>query len=383
MNKKETIHIIDDELITPLGFGTEANLQKIKHKVSAIQQHFREEFSPIPFFASLFENEKINAEFLNLSTSTNFTKLEKALLLAVGRILERNQGLNLVKTILIISTTKGNVELLENANEKYIQQSKLFNLGKTIQRFFKFPNSPITVSNACISGGLAISVGKRLLEENTYENALIVGGDVISKFTLSGFNSLQALDNEICKPYAKDRKGINLGEGAASMLLSNKEKSSIKIVGEATANDANHISGPSRTGHGLVKAIENAIKEANISSEEIGLISAHGTATLYNDAMEAIAFERLKLQQKPLTSYKAFYGHTFGASALIESVLTVKSLQQNFILPSLNSEEIGVEPVLNVNQNFVEQKTRFGLKTASGFGGSNFAMLFENMDYGK
>ena len=381
MQQKPAVHIIDDEIIAPLGWGTSANLAHIKQRQTAIKKHkiSEENF----YYGALFEEEKLQQNFdqLSFSNAEDFTKLEKLFLLTVHHLLERNP-INLEETVLIISTTKGNVELLENVENSIPEKSKLYSLGKTIQKYFNFKNEPITLSNACISGGLGLSVGKRLLEEKAYKNALVLGGDVVSKFTRSGFQLLQAMDSEICKPYDKNRKGINLGEAAAGVLLSTEiQNSTIQIVGEATANDANHISGPSRTGEGLVKAISSALKEAHLEASAIDCISAHGTATLYNDAMEAQAFGRLNLQQKPLTSYKAYYGHTFGASALIESILSIKSLQQNLLFPSLGCDTIGVEPPLNIQQNLEEKKLKYALKTASGFGGCNFAMIFKNLMY--
>ena len=381
MQQKPAVHIIDDEIIAPLGWGTSANLAQIKQRQTAIKKHkiSAENF----YYAALFEEEKLQQNFdeLSFSKAEDFTKLEKLFLLTVHHLLERNP-INLEETVLIISTTKGNVELLEKAENSIPEKSKLYSLGKTIQKYFNLKNEPITLSNACISGGLGLSVGKRLLEENAYKYALVLGGDVVSKFTRSGFQLLQAMDSEVCKPYDKNRKGINLGEATAGVLLSTeKRNSTIQIVGEATANDANHISGPSRTGEGLVKAISSALNEAHLEASAIDCISAHGTATLYNDAMEAQAFGRLKLQQKPLTSYKAYYGHTFGASALIESILSIKSLQQNLLFPSLGCDEIGVEPALNIQQNLENKELKFALKTASGFGGCNFAMIFKNLKY--
>lgn len=381
MSQKPPVHIIDDEIIAPLGWGTSANLEQIKQQQTAIRKHDLD--ADNSFYAALFEEDLIQQKFRQLSffEAEVFTKLEKLLLLTVHQLIERNPSIDLEETILIISTTKGNVELLEASKNTTLEKVKLYSLGKTIQKYFNFKNNPITLSNACISGGLGLSVGKRLLEEKAYTHAIVLGGDVISDFTRSGFQLLQAMDTEICKPYDKNRKGINLGEAAAGVLLSTvKQDSSIQIVGEATANDANHISGPSRTGEGLVKAISAALKEAKLVPSAIDCLSAHGTATHYNDAMEAKAFERLNLQHKPLTSYKAYYGHTFGASALIESILSIKSLQQNVLFPSLGCKEIGVEPVLNIQQEWEEKKSRYALKTASGFGGCNFAMIFKNLN---
>ena len=227
MQQKPAVHIIDDEIIAPLGWGTSANLAQIKQRQTAIKNHkiSAENF----YYAALFKEEKLQQNFdeLSFSKAEYFTKLEKLFLLTVHHLLERNPSIHLEETVLIISTTKGNVELLEKAENSIPEKSKLYSLGKTIQKYFNLKNEPITLSNACISGGLGLSVGKRLLEENAYKYALVLGGDVVSKFTRSGFQLLQAMDSEICKPYDKKRKGINLGEATAGVLLSTEKQNSV------------------------------------------------------------------------------------------------------------------------------------------------------------
>ena len=135
-----------------------------------------------------------------------------------------------------------------------------------------------------------------------------------------------------------------MGEGAATMILSSDEKykTSIKVISGAVSNDANHISGPSRTGNELQHCISTAMNEAQLSPGNIDFISAHGTATIYNDEMEARAIASSKLENVPVNSLKGFYGHTLGAAGLIESIISVESLKQNIILPTKGFEEIGV-----------------------------------------
>jgi len=178
--------------------------------------------------------------------------------------------------------------------------------------YFGFTTEPIVVSNACVSGVLAVAVAKRMMQSGVYDDAFLVAGDEVSEFVLSGFNSFQAMSENPCKPYDKDRNGVTLGEAVAAVYISSDEskieKGTIKILGDGSVNDANHISGPSRTGEGLYRSIASALKEANVTSNQIDYLSAHGTATLYNDEMEAIAFNRLDLENVPVNSYKGFLG---------------------------------------------------------------------------
>ena len=234
------------------------------------------------------------------------------------------------------------------------------------------------VSNACISGLLAILVGMRLIKSGQYENAVIAGADVISKFVLSGFQSFQAISDEPCKPFDQARSGISLGEGAGTLILSSHKKyeGGIKVMGGSVNNDANHISGHSRTGEDIAVVINKALQEANISASEIDFISAHGTATLYNDEMEAKAITIAGLQSVPVNSLKGYYGHTLGAAGLIESIISIHSLKENLVLPTMGFKQPGVTKPLNICSALLHGTLQNCLKTASGFGGCNAAVVF-------
>ncbi len=234
------------------------------------------------------------------------------------------------------------------------------------------------VSNACISGVLAIITAMRLIRSGEFDTAVITGADVISKFVVSGFQSFQALSDEVCKPFDHKRDGLNLGEGAGTIILSaNKQFANhIKVLGGAVSNDANHISGPSRTGEELAGAINNALKDAGKHAEDIDFISAHGTATMYNDEMEATAITLAGLQNVPLNSLKGNYGHTLGAAGVIETVISLQSLTQGLLMPTTGYRENGVTNAVNVCTEMSATDAKTFLKTASGFGGCNGAVIF-------
>jgi 3-oxoacyl-[acyl-carrier-protein] synthase-1 len=375
----KNIYLLEDAIISPLGFSTEENLAAVKNERSGLKFHKNNRFRSEGFYAGIIENGLLTQAFLKIGEPEKFTKLEQMMLLAVSRVLEKNPDLNLSKTALIISTTKGNIDLLTKSpfseNRVYLSE-----LGNVIKDFFGFQLQPIVISNACISGGLALAVAKRFISAGKFNQAIVVGGDLVSEFVLSGFHSFQAMGTEPCRPFSKNRKGISLGEAAAAVLLSSKKPEDpniISLIGEASANDANHISGPSRTGEGLYKSIQNALREAQVSASEIDYLSAHGTATTYNDEMEAVAFNRSGLENVPMNSFKGYYGHTLGASALLESILTKHSLLNNELYTSLNLDEIGVSKPLNVIRVFEKKELRFAVKTASGFGGCNLALVLK------
>ncbi len=374
------VYITQTNCITPLGFDVQSNIEAIVRGDSGIQLHEDISLMPNTFYASIINDEKINNAFIKISADTKYTRLEKMIILALEPII-KNSGVELnSKTAFILSTTKGNVTALKNDSEESFNNAHLDVLAQNVAAFFGFKTQPIVVSNACVSGILAVSVAKRMIESELYDNAFVVAGDEVSEFVLSGFNAFQAMSDLPCKPYSKNRTGVSLGEATAAVLVSAEAgNAKIKIIGDSSINDANHISGPSRTGEGLFRSIQNAMKEAKINSDQIDYISAHGTATPFNDEMEAIALNRLGLQNVPINSLKGFYGHTLGASGLLETVIAIESANQNMLFESKGFDEIGVSELINVIQKNKEATIELLLKTASGFGGCNTAVIFEKV----
>ncbi|MGE8556080.1 MAG: beta-ketoacyl synthase N-terminal-like domain-containing protein [Chryseobacterium jejuense] len=383
---KKEIYITDYNCVTPLGFDVDSNWKALLAGKSGVALHKIIE-NQDAFYASVIDSEKLDEEFDRVFTQNDgvkFTRLEKMLLLSMKPLVEKH---TITKdSALILSTTKGNISLLKNQTELpegiYLSQ-----LAHKIADFFGFKTKSIVVSNACVSGVMAIAVAKNMIQAGKYKDAFVIAGDEISEFVISGFNSFQAIGSEPCKPYDKNRNGINIGEAAAAVYITNghsdeerisqNEKCRFKVLGDSAINDANHISGPSRTGDGLYGSIRNAMIEAHVSAEEINFISAHGTATLYNDEMESIAFSRMELQNIPLNSMKGYYGHCLGASGLLESIISMESALQNTLLPSKNFEEMGVSQPLNIIKENQSATVRYILKTASGFGGCNAAIVLE------
>lgn len=372
------VFITETSCITPIGFDVTTNIKNIISSISGIRLHQNTELMKAPFYASIVNNEELNAAFAKISPAENHTRLEKMMILALQPIVEK---LKLdERTGFILSTTKGNITALVNPSSANFKNAHLSQLAKNIADFFGFKTEPIVISNACVSGILAVSVAKRLIQSEMFDNVFIVAGDEVSEFVLSGFNSFQAMSDLPCKPYSKNRNGVSLGEAAAAVLVSsNKKNAKIKIIGDGSINDANHISGPSRTGEGLFRSIESALAEAKISTNQIDYISAHGTATSFNDEMEAIAFNRLGLENVSVNSLKGFYGHTLGASGLLETVIGIESVLESKLFISLGFDEIGVSQSITIIEKNEDKEINYFLKTASGFGGCNTAVLFEKV----
>jgi len=372
-----------NNIASSLGFNTLSNIENVSKGVSGIKKHDNKKLRETPFYASLVDINELNKAFEKLGSIEGYTRLEKLMIISLNDVVQASKIAVTKKTALIISTTKGNVDALDSESEFPNERAYLSELGKQIQHFFGFENEAIIISNACVSGILSISIAKRLIQNGVYENALIVSGDLVSEFILSGFNSFQAISEKPCKPFSKNRTGITIGEAAASVLVtSNKDfrsNDAVEILGDGSCNDANHISGPSRTGEGLFRSMQSAFKEANIQPETIDYISAHGTATPFNDEMEAIAMNRMELGNVPLNSLKGYYGHTLGASGLVETIVGMQSLYTNTLYTSLGFDELGVKQKINVIKKNESKKLAIFLKTASGFGGCNTAVLFKKI----
>ncbi|MGB6084010.1 beta-ketoacyl synthase N-terminal-like domain-containing protein [Moheibacter sp.] len=367
------IFISADSLITPFGIGSELAFEKIKSGESAVKKHSNPKLSQNEFYAALIqENEEW---FFGLNLDESFTRLEKLIILCLKNLLSDEIKWT-EKTLVVLSSTKGNISVLENPEFNFPNERALLtSLTRKIENYFELKNPVQIISNACISGALAIEFARRLLQSDSYENAIVIGADEVSKFILSGFESFQAVSDSVCKPFDRDRNGINLGEAIAAVYLTKiPTENSVKILGSGTFNDANHISGPSRTGEGLFRSIQKALENSEV---EIDFISAHGTATLYNDEMESIAFHRSGLSEIPANSLKACFGHTLGASGLLETILSIHSLKNNLLIPSLGFENQGTTYPINLIRNTEEKELKTFLKTASGFGGSNIASVFE------
>lgn len=376
------IYITDYNCVTPLGFDAQSNWNALLEGKSGIAPHKIID-NHSAFYASMVDTGSLQKEFNRVfdgihHDSSDFTRLEKMFLLSLKPLAERHAITE--ETAFILSTTKGNISLLKN-QDALPEGVYLSSLARKIADFFGFKTKPVVISNACVSGVMAIAVAKNMIRSGKYKDAFIIAGDEISEFVISGFNSFQAIGAGPCKPYDKDRNGINIGEAAAAMYvtseLNRNEKFRFKVSGDSAINDANHISGPSRTGDGLFASIRNAMAEAGVSAEEISFISAHGTATLYNDEMESIAFNRMDLQNVPLNSMKGYYGHCLGASGLLESIISMESSIHGTLIPSKNFKKTGISQPLNIITENRPAEIRYILKTASGFGGCNAAVVLE------
>ena len=368
------VYVVADNIYSPLGVDTLANMNALKQGLSGIQEHFSG-FSDEPYFAALFNR----SDKSNESSHTFFEQI----VLASARDARLDTDIDIAdsKTGFILSSTKGNISLIENLPDGSYPENRIsLNSSATvIAKSLGIISEPIVVSHACISGLLAMITGMRLIQWGTYNNIVISGGDLITTFIYSGFRSFQAISSKPCKPFDAARDCISLGESAATIILSATRKpGSVRLTGGSVSNDANHISGPSRTGEELWLAISRTLEQAGTGVKEIDFISTHGTATRYNDEMEAKAIHLASMEDVPANSLKGFYGHTLGTAGILESIITVHSMRENIILPTKGFTTPGTEKPVNIVKELQHKNLNKCLKTASGFGGCNAAILLEN-----
>ncbi len=310
-------------------------------------------------------------------TNKNEISFEKLMLLLLEGLDEKIDCsiLKSPSTCIILSSTKGD---LKQPFERALAAPLKF-----LATRYKNLSKPVVVSNACTSGVVAINLAADLIAKTHIENVIVIGIDQLADFITFGFQSLFALSSERCKPFDIDRNGINLGEAAACVVLSKNQHifktAKAMFIAGATANDANHISGPSRTGEGLFRSVRKTLAKARLNANQVDYISAHGTATTYNDEMEAIAFGRLGMEAIPINSMKGFYGHTLGAAGVLETAICMHSLATNHLFNSWGFSNIGTSVPLNIVTENKKHKLEVILKTASGFGGSNASLLLASI----
>jgi 3-oxoacyl-(acyl-carrier-protein) synthase len=239
------------------------------------------------------------------------------------------------------------------------------------------------ISNACVSGLVALMQGAKLIQRGAADAVFVVGVDHLSAFVVAGFTALKALDPEGCRPFDQNRHGLSPGEAGAAIVLARGDLMSapgLTLRGWGSSNDANHMTGPSRDGAGLSQAIRAALEVARLEPAQVDYVNAHGTGTPYNDAMESAALRAVfGAAIPPVSGIKGMLGHTLGAAGVIETVACVLALQEKFLpgTPRLQNIAEGF-PASLVSQPRLAPKLKHILKLNTGFGGVNGAILLSH-----
>jgi len=381
--------------ITSMGFSTAEHVERIKANQIGIRIYPGGNLYPTPVPLSLIDSQGLLDLFRKCLNKTNpdlqldsFTRSEMLHILSISDVL-KNSGVNITdsRTLIILATLKGNMDLIGGKNRPpAIEPDRvyLWKWSEFLGSFFNSSNKPVVVSNACVSGLLAIIIGSRLIKAGKYDHVIAAGGDILTEFAVSGFQSFQSLSPNPCKPFDAARDGLSLGEGCGSILLSRHHSlcgipEKIVVAGGSCTNDAHHISGPLRSGESFCVAIRRALEEASLDPPDIDYISAHGTGTDYYDETEAKALSLAGLERVPVNSFKGYFGHTLGAAGIIESALAIASMRNNKLFKSAGFENPGTSQPINILTDHAVKEVNHCLKTASGFGGCNTAVVFRKI----
>ena len=332
---------------------------------------------------------------LYLPQDNNFTRT--ALLgLVAAREAVKNSGISLdasIETGFISATSVGGMDKTElhlkdfssvKETQKYIASHHAGDSTQKIADILGINGFVTTVSTACSSAANAIMLGARMISSGQLDRVIVGGTDALSKFTINGFKTLMILSDEVCTPFDAGRKGLNLGEAAAYLVMESEHivktqnrKVLAYLTGFGNANDAFHQTASSETGEGAVLAMQKALHMSNLNPADIDYINAHGTATPNNDSSESVALTRVFGKHMPdFSSTKAFTGHTLAAAGAVEAVFSVMALQEQLVPPNLNFkskiQETGLEPVTVLKTKSIQHV----LSNSFGFGGNCSTMIF-------
>lgn len=339
-------------------------------------------------------NEQL-ADQLNLPIDNNFSRTALLGAIAAKQAVENAniKEINSYKSGLISATSVGGMDMTEKyyyeyfeneACRKYITSHDIGDNSQKIANCIGLKGLVTTISTACSSAANAIILGARLIQSGELDRVVVGGTDALAKFTINGFKTLMILSDDDNAPFDNNRKGLNLGEAAAFLVLESdkivkKENKKVLayVTGFGNANDAFHQTASSENGDGAFLAMNKAFKMAKIQPNEIDYINAHGTATPNNDLSEGRAIIRIFGENVPdFSSTKPFTGHTLAAAAGIEAVYSVLALQNNVVFPNLNfktnMEEFNLTPQLSLKQKEINHV----LSNSFGFGGNCSTLIF-------
>ncbi|MEG0188374.1 beta-ketoacyl-[acyl-carrier-protein] synthase family protein [Algoriella sp.] len=395
MDKK--VAITGMGIISAIGYNVEENLQSLLHQKHGLSrlQNFESIHKDQIFVGEIKQTNEELATFLNLSSDNNFTRTAMLGLVAVKEALNDAQitNVNEFRTGLISSTSVGGMDITEKyflnyedlpEKQKYISTHDSGTSSQQIAQEIGLQGFVSTISTACSSAANAIMYGARLIKSGKLDRVIVGGTDALSKFTINGFKSLMILSDEFNQPFDLNRKGLNLGEAAAYLVLESDEmvqKTNKKVIGHlagyGNANDAFHQTASSENGEGAYLAMKKAFDIGEIDPEKIDYINVHGTATNNNDLTEGRALLRIYENDLPkFSSTKPFTGHTLAAAAGVEAVFSLLSLQNNVIYPNLNFqlpiEELNIFPTTTLEKKDIQ----YVLSNSFGFGGNCSTLIF-------
>ncbi len=255
--------------------------------------------------------------------------------------------------------------------------------ARFLQRYLKTTGPAYTISTACSSSARALISACRMLKSGMCAAVLCGGADTLCRMPINGFNALELVSDELCAPFAQERKGITIGEGAGLMLLTTDQNtprtSKLSVVGYGESSDAYHVSAPEPEGKGAEAAMHMALTQAGLTPTDLGYVNLHGTASKMNDQAEATVMHRLCGPQTPCSSTKYLTGHTLGASGIVELCLCALTLERDLPLVPQDFSTNHLDPTLPefglITQKGQHLKRPYVMSNAFAFGGNNTSVI--------
>ncbi len=362
--------VVDYDIVTPYGVGVDALWQGLASGVSALRPCRTEglpDWPDIPVGMAPLADEA--------GSDSRLLRLLRRLFADAPAPPD---------SALLLATTTGEIDLLEQALLQEASALPPSALLPPLQRLTGARGAAAVWSSACASATAALAQAALLLEDGSAESVLVVGADGLSEFVLSGFSSLMALDRGGARPFDRDRAGLCVGEAAGYMLLMSAARAARagvagkgRLCAGAVANDANHMTGPSRDGSGLARAIRRALALDEGGSGPMAFVAAHGTGTVYNDAMEMKALRSVFPAPVPAFSIKGAIGHTMGNAGLAQAVVALEALRRGEIPPTVGLSRPDELAVGWVTAHGRPIRGDRALVVNAGFGGVNAAVTVQ------
>ncbi|MCB2208094.1 MAG: beta-ketoacyl-[acyl-carrier-protein] synthase family protein [Bacteroidetes bacterium] len=398
--KRETnrVFVSSMGIISSLGIGVQENLDGLIKGMSGI--------GPIKQLKTRLSSELIagevsysNEELIDISGMKSTRGVSRAALLGLIVAKEATKDVELhdpsIRTGIIVGTTADSMTHIElylkdflsnDSRNEFIESQDWGASTEIIANELGISGYQTTINTACSSAANAIMTGARMIKHNLLDRVLVGGTDALSKVMLNGFHALMIIDPEVCKPFDRDRKGLNLGEGAAFLLLESekltlKKNAICELSGYGNSNDAHHLTAQSPDGEGVAMAMELALSESGLNAKDISCINAHGTGSENNDLAEIRGIEKVFGNDAPsFSSTKPFTGHTLGSSGALEAVFSILSIQHQLIFPNLNFKRQMSETKLIPETTLIPSKSVHQvLSNSLGFGGNNTSLIFSKL----
>ncbi|MCE6992560.1 beta-ketoacyl-[acyl-carrier-protein] synthase family protein [Dyadobacter sp. CY323] len=381
-------------IISAIGENLAENHESLRNARTGISKatHFESHYATLlPFGECKISNDKLK-ETLGLESSPGYTRTCLLAIKAFTEAIEDAQlspdQLSSFDTVFISASTVGGMcltdQLYKDANlrsdgSEYLDAYGCASHALKIINRFRIRGFSDTVNTACSSSANAIMLGARLIRSGRAKRAIVGGVDSLAKYTVNGFNALKILSESACKPFDEERDGLNLGEGAAYLVLESEETVGDKkvyagVAGYGNGNDAHHPSAMSDDAIGAIRSMREAVESSRISFGEIGYVNAHGTGTRNNDEVELYGLSKLFKDIPPYSSTKSFTGHTLGAAGAVEAIYSVLSIVSSELYPSLNVQNpMSARPIAAFERN---REITYALSNSFGFGGNCTSLVF-------